>query len=96
MYHERLGSNKVTHFGMNAGAGTKIALLGPIRARLDYRVFRLRGEPLHSVVHRVYAGLKHGDEGIEFGEDDGGGWVYVNGEWWQEEDDWETTCGPGL
>ena len=34
----------------------KISLLGPLRARLDYRVFKLRGEPLHSVVHRVYAG----------------------------------------
>ena len=35
----------------------KISLLGPLRARVDYRVFRLRGEPLHETVHRVYAGL---------------------------------------
>jgi hypothetical protein len=27
-----------------------------VRARVDYRVFNLRGEPLHSTVHRVYAG----------------------------------------
>ena len=60
LYRERLGSNQVTHFGVNSGAGAKISLLGPIRARLDYRVFRLRGEPLHEVVHRVYAGLNLG------------------------------------
>ena len=34
----------------------KVNLAGPVRARVDYRVFRLRGEPLHEVVHRVYAG----------------------------------------
>ena len=37
--------------------GVKASLAGPIRARIDYRVFTLGGEPLHSVVHRVYAGL---------------------------------------
>jgi hypothetical protein len=37
--------------------------------------------------------MKHDGDVIEFGEDDeGAGWVYVDGEWWQEEDDWETTC----
>ena len=56
-YRERLGSFQETHFGMNTGGGAKISLLGPLRARLDYRVFNLRGEPLHSVVHRVYAGV---------------------------------------
>ena len=56
-YRERLGSFQETHVGMNTGGGAKITLLGPIRARIDYRIFNLRGEPLHSVVHRVYAGL---------------------------------------
>ena len=56
-YRERLGSFQETHVGLNTGGGAKISLLGPIRARLDYRVFKLRGEPLHSVVQRVYAGL---------------------------------------
>jgi hypothetical protein len=56
-YRERLGSFQETHVGMNTGGGAKITLLGPIRARIDYRVFKLRGEPRHSVVHRVYAGL---------------------------------------
>jgi hypothetical protein len=35
----------------------KISLLGPLRARVDYRVFKLQGDPLHDVVHRVYAGV---------------------------------------
>jgi len=56
-YRERLGSFQETHVGMNTGGGVKISLLGPVRARLDYRVFKLRGEPLHSVVHRIYAGV---------------------------------------
>jgi hypothetical protein len=56
-YRERLGSLQETHVGFNSGGGAKITLLGPVRARLDYRVFNLRGEPLHSVVHRVYAGV---------------------------------------
>ena len=57
LYRERLGEFQETHFGVNTGGGAKISLLGPLRARLDYRIFNLRGEPLHSVVHRVYAGL---------------------------------------
>jgi hypothetical protein len=56
-YRENLGERQETHFGFNSGGGAKITLLGPVRARLDYRIFKLRGEPLHSVVHRVYAGL---------------------------------------
>jgi hypothetical protein len=56
-YRERLGSFQETHFGVNTGGGAKITLLGPLRARLDYRVFNLRGEPRHSVVHRIYAGV---------------------------------------
>jgi hypothetical protein len=58
IYRERLGeTQQETHLGLNTGGGVKVTLLGPIRARLDYRVFKLRGEPLHSTVHRVYAGL---------------------------------------
>ena len=56
-YRERLDTRQETHLGVNTGGGVKITLLGPIRARLDYRVFNLRGEPLHSTVHRVYAGV---------------------------------------
>lgn len=57
LYRETLGVRQETHAGFNTGGGVKVTLLGPIRARLDYRVFNLRGEPLHSTVHRVYAGL---------------------------------------
>jgi hypothetical protein len=57
LYRERLGVRQETHVGFNTGGGAKISLLGPIRVRVDYRVFSLRGEPLHSTVHRVYAGL---------------------------------------
>jgi hypothetical protein len=57
IYRERLEPRQETHIGFNTGGGAKISLVGPIRARLDYRVFNLRGEPLQSTVHRVYAGL---------------------------------------
>jgi opacity protein-like surface antigen len=45
-----------TNVGTNFGGGVKINVLGPLRLRLDYRVFRLQGEPQHSNVHRLYAG----------------------------------------
>jgi hypothetical protein len=57
MYRETLDDAQETHFGVNTGGGVKISLLGPVRARVDYRVFKLQGEPLHDTVHRVYAGL---------------------------------------
>ena len=60
-YRERLGEEPTrrqeTEAGINTGGGVKVSLLGPVRARIDYRLFRLRGDPLHSTVHRVYAGL---------------------------------------
>ncbi len=57
LYRERLGARQETQAGFNTGGGVKITLLGPIRARVDYRVFKLRGNPLHDTAHRVYAGL---------------------------------------
>jgi hypothetical protein len=56
-YRERLGDRQETQFGVNTGGGVKISLIGPLRARVDYRVFSLKGSPLHDVVHRVYAGI---------------------------------------
>jgi hypothetical protein len=56
-YRETLETQQETHVGINSGGGVKISLLGPVRARIDYRVFKLRGEPIHDTVHRVYAGL---------------------------------------
>lgn len=55
-YRETLGNAEETHVGINIGGGAKIRLLGPLRIRLDYRVFRLQGSPLFSTYQRFYAG----------------------------------------
>jgi hypothetical protein len=55
-YRENLGAAQETYFGTNIGGGAKIKLLGPIRVRLDYRIFRLQGSPLHDVYQRFYVG----------------------------------------
>jgi hypothetical protein len=55
-YRETLGTRQETHFGTNIGGGAKIRLAGPLRVRLDYRVFRLQGDPLHDTYQRFYAG----------------------------------------
>lgn len=57
VYRERLDETQETNLGVNVGGGIKFGLLGPLRARLDYRIFNLRGEPLHPTVQRFYAGL---------------------------------------
>ena len=55
-YRERLGSDQETSFLLNNGGGAKIPLAGPLRVRIDYRVFNLRGNPQHSTIQRIYAG----------------------------------------
>ncbi len=55
-YQEYLAARDETHFGMNVGGGIKVRVLGPVRLRLDYRVFRLKGEPLYPTYQRFYAG----------------------------------------
>jgi opacity protein-like surface antigen len=56
-YREKLGTvHQETNIAFNTGGGVKVSLLGPLKARLDYRIFKLRGAPLDSVVHRVYVG----------------------------------------
>lgn len=57
IYRERLGNDQETAFALNNGGGIKISLAGPLRARVDYRVFTLKGNPRHSTVQRIYAGL---------------------------------------
>lgn len=58
VYRERLGeAARETHVGTNLGGGVKIGLAGPLRLRVDYRVFVLRGRPLHDTPTRFYAGL---------------------------------------
>lgn len=56
-YRERLGDVQETNVGINMGGGVKFGLVGPLRARIDYRIFKLRGEPIHPTVQRFYAGL---------------------------------------
>jgi opacity protein-like surface antigen len=57
IYRESLGTREKTGFALDTGAGVKINLLGPVRLRVDYRVFKLGDEALDSPVHRIYAGL---------------------------------------
>ena len=56
-YKEQLGDRSDTHFGTNLGGGVKISLAGPLRLRIDYRLFNLHGEPLESKPQRFYAGV---------------------------------------
>ena len=57
VYRESLDDISETHVGINVGGGVKVSLLGPLRLRLDYRVFTLQGDPRHSKPQRFYAGL---------------------------------------
>ncbi len=56
-YRERFATDQETAFLLNTGGGAKINLAGPIRARVDYRIFNLKGNPRHTTVQRIYAGL---------------------------------------
>jgi len=63
-YRERLEiltTSPVPHqesgLGFNSGVGLKVKIFGPLMARADYRVLKLRGEPLYPTVHRVYSGI---------------------------------------
>jgi hypothetical protein len=57
IYRESLGAHAETGAGTNVGGGVKMSLAGPLRLRVDYRVFKLGSGALHSPAHRVYAGL---------------------------------------
>ncbi len=56
-YRERLGNDATTSVGTNIGGGIKVGLAGPLRLRLDYRVFTLRGGARYKTPQRFYAGL---------------------------------------
>src|SRR5262245_8751224 len=56
LYRERLLTREDTSFATNFGGGAKIRLAGPLRMRLDYRVIRLHGDPLHDTYQRFYVG----------------------------------------
>jgi len=57
VYREQLGTHQDTSFLLNTGGGVKVSLVGPVRLRVDYRVFKLGSGALYSPVHRIYAGL---------------------------------------
>ncbi|HUP39977.1 MAG TPA: hypothetical protein VM115_07650 [Vicinamibacterales bacterium] len=57
IYREKLGSDQETGLVLNNGGGVKINVAGPLRVRVDYRVFTLRGSPRHTNIQRIYAGL---------------------------------------
>jgi len=46
-----------TNFASNVGGGAKISLAGPLRLRVDYRVFNLHGSPRNNPVQRWYVGV---------------------------------------
>ena len=60
IYQEGGGGLEEINAGGNAGVGVKVAIAGPLRMRLDYRVFTLRGSPQHERHQRFYAGLNLG------------------------------------
>ena len=55
-YRETLNNDSQTSFGTNIGGGMKLGLAGPLRLRLDYRVFTLRGSARYKNPQRFYAG----------------------------------------
>jgi opacity protein-like surface antigen len=58
IYRETMGTASETNVGLNVGGGIKLSLAGPLRLRLDYRVFKLQGSPLSDTTpQRFYAGL---------------------------------------
>jgi hypothetical protein len=57
VYRETLFDESATNVGVNIGGGVKVSLLGPLRLRLDYRLFTLQGDPRHAKPQRFYAGL---------------------------------------
>lgn len=56
-YRETLGDHQDTSVALNTGGGVKFTLAGPLRLRVDYRVFKLGSDALYSPAHRIYVGL---------------------------------------
>ena len=57
LYQEELGTHSDTGVGFNTGGGVKVSLAGPIRLRVDYRIFKLGSGALNSPAHRFYVGV---------------------------------------
>ena len=56
-YRERLDTQQESGFAVNTGVGVKRRIFGPLMVRVDYRVLKLKGEPIYGTVHRVYSGV---------------------------------------
>ena len=56
VYRETLGAHEDTSAGVNVGGGVKFTLIGPLKVRADYRVFKLGSGALSSPAHRFYVG----------------------------------------
>ena len=57
LYRESLDVRQTTGVGVNTGGGIKLKLTGPLRLRIDYRVFTFRGTPRYANPQRIYAGV---------------------------------------
>ncbi len=57
LYRETLGDFDHTSGGLDYGGGVKITLAGPLKARIDYRLFELRGSARVPRPQRLYGGL---------------------------------------
>lgn len=57
-FRERFEALDIQETGLATafGAGVKIGLVGPLRVRLDYRVFKLTGDAVHDTPQRFYVG----------------------------------------
>lgn len=56
-YHESLGTDGHYNVGFNVGGGIKIKVAGPIRLRIDYRVFTLNQSFVTQHPQRIYFGF---------------------------------------
>src|SRR5207249_3096179 len=57
IYNETLGAHEDTSFTSDIGGGVKVSLIGPVRLRVDYRLFKPGSGALYQPAHRVYVGL---------------------------------------
>jgi hypothetical protein len=57
LFRETTGTQSASSYGTNVGGGVKLKLAGPLRLRLDYRVFTLHGDARYPNPQRFYAGL---------------------------------------
>lgn len=57
IYRQALGTTSEVSFATTPGFGVFLRLSGPLHGRLDYRVIKLRGEPLQGEQRRFYVGM---------------------------------------